>query len=81
MLLGVVAAALGSVVGIILSINAGRTQWLAIGYDPPLEVAWDVLAMGVAAVMLVSLAAALWPAVGTARMSMLNLLKAGRDVG
>ena len=77
-LLGLVACVLGVGAGLLMSENAQRLQAWVVGYVPPLRVAWDVLWLGVGVVMAVSVVAALYPAVTTARTAVLRLLQAGR---
>ena len=77
-LLGLVACVLGVSAGLLMSENAQRLQAWVVGYVPPLRVAWGVLWLGVGVVMAVSLVAALYPAVTTARTAVLRLLQAGR---
>ena len=79
LLLGLAAAALGVAAGLTLALNARRLQAWTVGYVPPLRIAWDVVAVGVLAVVAVSLLASLWPAASAARTQVLRLLQAGRS--
>lgn len=78
LLLGIVAALLGTAAGFMMTLNGRRVGEMVVGYDVPLHVAWSVLWTGVSAVLAVSMIAALWPAWTTARTTVLNLLQAGR---
>ena len=77
-LLGVVATVLGVSAGLLMSVNARELQGWIVGYVPPLRLAWDVIGLGAGVVMLTSVVAALYPALSTARTSVLSLLQAGR---
>ncbi len=77
-LLGLAAAALGTCVGLLLAMNARQMQSWTVGYVPELQVAWDVVLLGAAVTVFVSLAASLWPARSASREPVLNLLQAGR---
>ena len=78
LLLGIVACVLGTSAGLLMTVNARQLQSWIIGYVPPLRVAWGVFWLGVTAVLVVSIAAALWPALATARTAVLKLLQSGR---
>lgn len=78
LLLGIVACVLGTAAGFLMTINARQAQGWLVGYVPPLRIAWSVLWTGLAAVMSVSMIAAMWPAWSTARTTVLRLLQAGR---
>jgi putative ABC transport system permease protein len=78
LLLGLVAAVMGTAAGLLMTFNARQLQSWVIGYVPPLRIAWGVFGLGVAAVLIVSIAAALWPAISTARTAVLRLLQSGR---
>ena len=78
LLLGVAACLLGVAAGLVMVVNARELSQWAVGYVPPLRIAWDVMRTGVGAVLIVSVLAALWPAISTARRPVLNLLQAGR---
>lgn len=76
--LGVVGCILGLACGMQMSVDAnGLSRWL-IGGDAPLVLPWGILAIGVAVVMLVSLVAAIVPALSVAGDEPLALLQAGR---
>ncbi len=77
-LLGCAAALLGVGAGLTMALNARQLQQWTVGYTPPLRIAWDVVWTGVAAVLTVSILAALWPAWSTARTQVLRLLQSGR---
>jgi putative ABC transport system permease protein len=76
--LGLAAAMLGTFAGLLMAINARQLQSWTIGYVPPLQIAWDVIWMGVATVIAVSVLAALWPARRAATEPVLKLLQGGR---
>jgi putative ABC transport system permease protein len=77
-LLGMVACALGLTAGGVLAVDAHALQIRLIGYNPPIEVPWTMIALGVGVVMFIALGASLWPAVHVARTEPLRLLQAGR---
>jgi putative ABC transport system permease protein len=78
LLLGLVACLMGTSAGLLMTLNARQLQSWVIGYVPPLRLPWGVLGLGVGAVLLVSITAALWPALSTARTAVLRLLQSGR---
>ncbi len=78
-LLGTVGAMLGLSAGAIMTANARLFSLKMIGFLPPLTVPWVVLLVAAGAVVLISLAASIWPAVSTARTQPLTLLQAGRS--
>jgi putative ABC transport system permease protein len=77
-LLGIVALFLGVGCGAIFAIDARRMAGLMLGIYPPVVIPWGYVAIGVVSVMMVSVAAALWPAMDAARTEPLALLAAGR---
>ena len=77
-LLGLAAAVLGVLAGLTMSLNARRLQGWMVGYVPELRIAWDIVGYATAAVVLVSLLAAIWPAWSAARRGVLSMLQAGR---
>jgi putative ABC transport system permease protein len=78
LLLGFVGLALGLGCGAVLAADARQFGGQMLGYLPPLVIPWGYISIGCAGVMLVSMAAALWPAITVARTEPLALLQAGR---
>ena len=78
MLLSLVGVALGVGFGLLLSMNAKHLYSIALGFDPPLLLPWDIIGIASAAVMLLGLIATIIPAAMTARREPLSLLQAGR---
>ncbi|HLL90451.1 MAG TPA: FtsX-like permease family protein, partial [Tepidisphaeraceae bacterium] len=78
-LIGLVGSGLGLAAGLLMAVDANALSAVALGYNPPMDVPWGVVALGVGAVMLISVGASLWPAVSTAREQPLSLLQAGRS--
>ncbi len=78
LLLGLVGAVLGVVVGLALSVNARQVSVIAIGFDVPIEVPWGIVWVGIGVILAVSLLASLLPALGLARSEPLSLLQGGR---
>jgi putative ABC transport system permease protein len=78
MLLGLVGVGLGLAAGLTMATNANQLSKLTLGYAPPRVIPWGILLLGSGIVMFISLAASLWPAIGTARQQPLRLLSAGR---
>jgi len=78
MLLGLIGCALGLTAGLLMSVNAMALTVGIIGYNPPMDVPWEMVGYGVAVIMAISIVASLWPAIGVARVSPLALLQAGR---
>jgi putative ABC transport system permease protein len=78
-LLGLVACALGSVAGIVMSYNAEAMIVNVTGYNPPMVVPWLYIFIGGSLVIVVSILASLWPAIWVARAQPLELLQAGRS--
>jgi putative ABC transport system permease protein len=77
-LLGLVGVVMGLLAGLEMSIDARQSSARFIGFLPPLLIPWGTILVGVAAVMVVSLCASLWPAVNVAKSEPLRLLQAGR---
>ena len=77
-LLGLVGMTLGLSLGLLMAVNARRVTAVLIGFSQPVQVPWGTVGLGALAVVLVSVLAAAWPAVRTARASPLGLLQAGR---
>jgi putative ABC transport system permease protein len=77
-LLGVVGLLLGLGAGAMLTLVDRQLSAGVLGYLPPLVVPWGYIAIGVGTVMIVSVAAALWPAISISRTEPLELLQAGR---
>jgi putative ABC transport system permease protein len=77
-LLGIVGCALGVPAGLLLSMDAEAVQVAVTGYAPSLFIPWGYIALGIAAIMFVSVVASLWPAILVARTETLELLQAGR---
>jgi putative ABC transport system permease protein len=77
-MLGLVGAALGLAAGLELAVDARKLSGAVLGYSPPMQVPWPIVACGCLAVMVVSLAASLWPALDSALAQPLDLLQAGR---
>ncbi len=78
MMLGIVGCALGLVCGFEMSVNAKQLSVNIIGYDPPMFIPWNIVWIGTAIVMGISILASLWPAISVARSEPLTLLQAGR---
>jgi ABC-type antimicrobial peptide transport system permease subunit len=77
-LLGLIACALGLAAGGLLAIDAHALQVAVIGFNPPIDVPWDMIVLGIAIVMTIALGASAWPAINVARTEPLKLLQAGR---
>jgi ABC-type lipoprotein release transport system permease subunit len=77
-LLGLVGCVLGLTAGLMMSVNANGLSAKIIGYDPPIDVPWHMLAYGVLIILSVAFIASSWPAVSAAREEPLSLLQAGR---
>lgn len=77
-LLCVVGAVLGVGLGLLLSVNANHLYAVALGFDPPLILPWDVVVRGAFVVIALGLLATIWPAVMASRREPLSLLQAGR---
>jgi putative ABC transport system permease protein len=77
-LLGVVACAIGTLAGLLMSTNAEAMVVIVTGYKPPVVIPWNYVLIGGGIILLVSLLASLWPAAWVARAQPLELLQAGR---
>jgi putative ABC transport system permease protein len=77
-LLGLVACALGTAAGLLMSFNAEAMVVNVTGFKPPLVFPWNYVAIGSTLVLAVSLVASIWPAIWVARAQPLELLQAGR---
>lgn len=77
-LLGLIACALGLAAGGLLAVDAHALQVAVVGYNPPIDVPWDMVLLGVCIVMFIALGASAWPAISVARAEPLRLLQAGR---
>jgi putative ABC transport system permease protein len=77
-LLGLVGCALGLTAGALLSLDARGLSRIWIGFVPPVSVPWAIIATGTAAILLISIAASLFPAWSVSRSEPLSLLQAGR---
>jgi putative ABC transport system permease protein len=77
-MLGFVGIVLGLGAGLEISMDARKLSGAVLGYSPPMQIPWRIVAEGCAAVLVVALAASLWPAAGVARAEPLELLQAGR---
>ncbi|MGD0388089.1 MAG: FtsX-like permease family protein [Tepidisphaeraceae bacterium] len=77
-MLGLVGVALGLAAGLEISIDARKLSGAVLGYAPPMQVPWGIVAAGCLSVVVVSLAASLWPALDAALAQPLDLLQAGR---
>jgi putative ABC transport system permease protein len=81
-LIGLVACLLSLGFGIMAGwCGIGISQYVSFfgGLAPSLNVPWSTLSIGLAATLVLCLAAALWPAVSTGRAEPLALLEAGRS--
>jgi putative ABC transport system permease protein len=77
-LLGLVGVMLGLSAGALMSLNARGLSAILVGFVPELAVPWTIVWVGSLAIMVISLAASLGPALGVARTEPLELLQAGR---
>ena len=77
-LLGLVGVMLGLAAGALLSMEARGLSRLTIGYVPPVSVPWNIVLAGSLAIMFISIAASVWPALSVAKTEPLELLQAGR---
>jgi len=77
-LLGLVGGALGLMGGVGMTLDANKLGAVVTGYAPPIAVPWPIIFAGVAAVLVISVAASVWPALAAARSEPLTLLQAGR---
>jgi len=78
LLLGLVGAAMGLAAGLFMSVNANGLLRKVTGFSPPIVIAWDVLWLGAATVILIAIAASLYPAIRAAAEQPLRLLQSGR---
>jgi putative ABC transport system permease protein len=78
LLLGILGVILGLGCGAVLAMDARQLGGEMLGYLPPMVIPWGYIIVGSVAVMFVSIAAALWPAVTISRTEPLALLSAGR---
>lgn len=78
-LLAIAGIVLGLLAGGLLSIDAHELWGAIIGYKPPLVIPWTAVGIGILSVIVVSMAASLWPAIYVARSEPLALLQAGRS--
>lgn len=79
LILGVIGAAMGLACGALMTLDARQILTLTIGHYSALIVPWDVVGLGTAAVIVVSLVASVIPAIRLARTQPLALLQAGRS--
>jgi putative ABC transport system permease protein len=77
-LLGVIGVVLGLVAGMEMAVDARALSATISGYKPPLAIPWRFILIGVASVMIIAMAASIWPATSVAREEPLTLLQAGR---
>jgi putative ABC transport system permease protein len=77
-MLGLVGIVLGVLAGLEIANDARQLSGAILGYSPPMQIPWRVVAAGCLASLAVALAASLWPAIGVARSQPLDLLQAGR---
>lgn len=77
-LLSFVGVVLGVGFGLLLAVNAKHLYSVALGFDPPLVLPWDLIAIASAVVVTLGLLATIAPAALTARKEPLALLQAGR---
>jgi ABC-type antimicrobial peptide transport system permease subunit len=77
-MLGLVGMTLGLAAGLEIGVDARKLSGDVLGYAPPMQVPWAIVACGCLAVVVVSLAASLWPALDATFTQPLDLLQAGR---
>ena len=77
-LIGLVGCALGLAAGFLMAFDANALSGTVMGYRPPLAVPWPIILIGTGIVMVISIAASLWPALSVAHAEPLSLLQAGR---
>jgi putative ABC transport system permease protein len=77
-MIGLIGCGLGLIAGMEMSEDAHRLGVLTLGYNPPTVIPWDMVGLGAAIVLGLSMLASFWPALATARSSPLSLLQAGR---
>jgi putative ABC transport system permease protein len=80
-MLGLVGVVLGLVAGLEIAIDARQLTFNVLGYSPPMQIPWGVIAGGCVALVAVALGASFMPALGVARSQPLELLQAGRAAG
>lgn len=78
-LLSIVGLFLGTMFGLVLSLNAHQLYAVVIGFDPPSRLPWDVIGWASALVLLTGLLATLAPAISTSNKQPLSLLQSGRS--
>lgn len=76
--LAIVGIVLGLIAGLQLSVDAHQLWASVVGFRPPMILPWQPIWIGIGFVAVVSIVAALWPAVSVARTEPLALLQAGR---
>jgi putative ABC transport system permease protein len=77
-LVGFVGCAMGLTAGALMSVDARELSRVVTGYYPPVVVPWEIIGVGTAMVMFITLLASVWPALAVARTEPLSLLQAGR---
>lgn len=77
-LLSLVASALGVAGGLLMFADAHGLSMKVLGYNPPIDVPWDMVWIGVGIIIAVGLLAGAWPAIRASREEPLALLSAGR---
>jgi putative ABC transport system permease protein len=80
-MLGLVGIVLGLIAGLEIAVDARQLTWNVLGYNPPMQIPWGIVAGGCTALMGVALGASFMPALGVARAQPLELLQAGRAAG
>ncbi len=78
-LVGVVASGLGVFAGAVMAADGHQLSLLLTGINPAIVVPWGFVFVGVAIVMVVSIAAGAWPAFSVAKAEPLSLLQGGRS--
>jgi putative ABC transport system permease protein len=78
LLLGIVGVGMGMAAGFEMTVNANALGAVVTGYAPPIAVPWRIILAGAGAVLVISIAASVWPALSAARAEPLTLLQAGR---
>lgn len=78
MLLGTIGAAMGLACGAFMTIDARQMMIIVLGHQPDIAIPYSVIGIGVGVVVVVSLVAALIPAIQVSRTEPLTLLQAGR---
>jgi ABC-type antimicrobial peptide transport system permease subunit len=69
---------MGLTAGALMSLNARGLAALTIGFVPEVYIPWWIIWTGSGVVMLIAIAASLWPAWTAARTEPLTLLQSGR---